>query len=214
MAVHRFDEALARDVTGLITGDDLDIQSVRQALGEDERFRSVLRAIENVACRAAECCAEAMTVASTPPERGGIILLRTTTSEEMNPVTETAIKWDTEEPEIHSDFVHLMGTSQQSKVAVKVDGWYRLYAHLSFASATVGVRPVFRFRVNGGASLPCEGRHGRIGAVNGRASATVTELVELTADDFVEVTTQQDEAAGSATLVAGKNVFTMERVLR
>lgn len=208
MAVHRFDEETARDVTGLVQPEDLDLGALFQYSGEAERWRALVAMIEGVACRAGECCAEATTLAEQPPDWGGIIQLRTNDSLDVNGIG-AAIGWDVED-RLHADFYHPTGAAQRSKVVIKKAGLYRLYAGLNFKSVTIGVRPVFWFAVNGAPLFP-EGRQGRIETTNGRAGAAVETVVELSVDDYVQVMAAQDEVPGTATLVAGKSVLIAER---
>lgn len=126
----------------------------------------------------------------------------TDTTTNFNAATAAAVPWDTETiDEGQTVLTHDTGSNPE-RVTVTETAYYRGFINLSFYSTVVRAAPLVRVRINGSTYLPEEARHTYIRSSGGTnySTANFEFVASLTADDYIEITSEIGGVSGTVTL--------------
>lgn len=208
MAVHRFDNVNGRDVTGLLKGEDIDVQSILEALDEPARFAALVGMIEKVRCEAAACCAEA----KAAHDPGAVAVLGNDDEFlELNHVSPTRMKFD-DHRYVGDEFTVVAAGGQLGRVSISEPGLYRIYSAVTYSAAFADASIAVSISVTGQIQVGA-GRQGVINNTNGHTKATsdIETWGEFVGGDYIDVLTQQNGAAGAIAPIAGESILVVER---
>ena len=122
--------------------------------------------------------------------------------------TDVTVKFDTEEDVTGTG---LTTNTIWNRITIGTTGYYRLTVNMSFYSGATRATPIVRFNVNGSTILG--GSLGYIRATSGsnEASGNLTRVIELNANDYIEVCCH-DESTSSGAIYATEAIFEVESV--
>ena len=127
------------------------------------------------------------------------VKLTTTSTADANSSSEMKIAWDTLVIDEKDDALTHDISTNNSRITLDQDGYYRGFVNIGFSGSTIRVAPRVRVKVNNTTYLPEEARHTYIRATSGHndSSANFSFVVEADAGDYIEVTSIQGAAGGT-----------------
>lgn len=145
-----------------------------------------------------------------------VIQLSSSDSSDLNVMGTTyAIPWDSEEFKDNSSFTH-SNTTNPSRITVKVNGIFEVNFMFSLVNKTI-MRKTIRaqFKKNGTTIIPYASSYSfSYNMEDDRVSHVSSSfLIELNANDYIELVTNGQTNTGPATLIPNENVLFM-RLLR
>lgn len=149
-------------------------------------------------------------VVNLPPS-SPLIFQATSSDSGMNISGGALIPWDVEHLK-DSGYIH-DSVASPSEIQFETAGRYLVYVSLSFTSSAERANPGVKFKKNGTDVLDGEGLHGYIRAVDGHneSSSGFMRVIEVLADDYIEVTTVQMAKSGTVNLRANQSILYIEK---
>ena len=123
-------------------------------------------------------------------------------------VTDVVVKFDVEDD---NDGGGITTNTTTNRMTVSSAGLYRLTANMSFHSTSARATPAVRFNVNG-SSIDGESMgYIRAASGNNEASANISRVIYLSANDYIEVCCH-DESNANGAIYAEEAIFEVEKI--
>lgn len=146
---------------------------------------------------------------------GDIVRLTNITSTNINAAaSNNLVDWSQQDYIDTDTFTHDTVTNN-SRLAVDVDGKYNVTVSLGITSTGARQASTVKIRLNGSTTYGYRGKTGYIRAASGHdeASLHLSVDLELSAGDYIEVLVDRESTlTTSATLVSGESLFQMRRI--
>lgn len=123
-------------------------------------------------------------------------------------ITDVTVKFDTEDD---NDGGELTTNTTTHRVTVSSDGLYRLTVNMSFYSTSARATPAVRFNLNGSTIDGESMGYIRAASGNNEASANLTRVIYLSANDYIEVCCH-DESSATGSIFAEEALFEVEKL--
>uniref|UniRef100_A0A6C0CJI5 Uncharacterized protein n=1 Tax=viral metagenome TaxID=1070528 RepID=A0A6C0CJI5_9ZZZZ len=135
--------------------------------------------------------------------------LRTNDTSNVNTSSATDVIWDT--IDILDSIYSVTGTNTQ--IQVSTTGLYEIFGSVVYTGAVSRASVITKVSINGVAQ-PGEGRQGYLRDNGGHISASsdITNIFNLSQNDLISITVQEDAASGTVTPIAGQSLFIVKQL--
>lgn len=206
--LEKYDPVIDQQYRGQAEGEDLG-SGLTGLLGA--RYRVLMRMIRAARTAALDCCCEAKGQIADLDFGDVAILGITDETLELNSAGPSILKFD-DHQHTGDGFTISTAPGQLGRVTVTKDGWYRIYALSTYESVTADTSIKILAYANG-IILPGRGRHGHIANAGGHtsSSSSLETWAQMNANDYIDISTQQNGAAGAVNPIAGESLLVVER---